>query len=286
MKVINTIDTMQSCSREALSGGRTVALVPTMGCLHEGHLALIRRAREEAELVVVSLFVNPTQFGPDEDFARYPRAGDRDRALCEQEQVDVLFEPGTDEMYAPHHSVYIDESGVTPLLEGQSRPGHFRGVMTVVAKLFHATQPTLAVFGEKDAQQLWVIRKMVRDLNMPVNIISVPTVRESDGLALSSRNAYLIPEHRAQAVCLSEALQQAEERFRAGERNVYVLRKAMMDVVESHPDVEMDYIEIVDEARFVPVTTVLRPARALIAARIGGTRLIDNRLLNEAAGRP
>lgn len=284
MEVIQTINAMQECARRLQMQGERVAFVPTMGALHEGHCSLIRLARAEADHVIASIFVNPTQFGPSEDFERYPRDLKRDSELCREAGADTIFAPSVEEMYAPSHTVYVVDEEIGEILEGESRPGHFRGVLTVVAKLFLAVQPQVAVFGRKDAQQLWLLRKMVRDLNFPVRILAGPTVRESDGLALSSRNAYLSPEHRRQATCLYRAFQTAQQRFRDGERNVYALRNAMLDVVLQEPDAEMDYIEIVDAERFAPVTTLVRPALALMAVRVGGTRLIDNWDLDENAG--
>ncbi len=283
MLTIKTIAEMQAWAGASQRQGRRIALVPTMGYLHEGHLSLIRLARERADQLVVSLFVNPTQFAPNEDFDRYPRDEARDAALCEAENVDVLFQPPVDEMYAPGHAVYVDEDGVARTLEGAHRPGHFRGVLTVVAKLFLAVHPDVAVFGRKDAQQLWLLQKMVRDLNFPVAIAAGPTVREPDGLALSSRNAYLEGALREQALCLSRALREARRRFQEGERNAYLLRGAMLDIISAAPDARMDYIEIVDAETFAPVAVVNRPALALLAVRVGGTRLIDNMELSEGA---
>jgi pantoate--beta-alanine ligase len=282
MDVIETVEAMADSARAAARAGERVALVPTMGYLHEGHLSLMRLAKEQADRVVVSLFVNPTQFGPNEDFSRYPRDMERDIACCRAEGVDVLFAPSAEDMYARGHSTYVDEEEVGHQLEGQYRPGHFRGVLTVVAKLFLMVQPEVAVFGQKDAQQLWLIRKMVKDLNFPVRIIAGPTQREPDGLAMSSRNAYLTPEQRQQATCLFLALQGAARLYQEGERNVYMLRKAMMDLVEAQPDTQMDYIEIVDSETFAPLTTALRPCVALLAVWLGKTRLIDNIVLTDA----
>lgn len=276
MQKIHTIEAMQEWTRAAQRGGRRVALVPTMGYLHEGHLSLIRLAREKADQTVVSLFVNPTQFGPNEDYDRYPRDHRRDEQLCAAEQVDVIFHPSAEEMYAKGHSVYVDESNVSGALEGTFRPGHFRGVLTVVAKLFLAVLPDVAVFGRKDAQQLWLLRKMTSDLNFPTSIVAGPTVREPDGLAMSSRNEYLKGTHREQAVCLHRALQATKQRLQEGERNAYQLRKVMLDIIGAASDACVDYIEIVDTETFSPVTVVTRPALAVLAVRIGGTRLIDN----------
>lgn len=282
MDVIETVEAMAASARASVRAGERVAFVPTMGYLHEGHLSLMRLAKEKADRVVVSLFVNPTQFGPNEDFSRYPRDLEHDLACCREAGVDVLFAPSAEDMYGRGYSTYIDEEEVGHQLEGQYRPGHFRGVLTVVAKLFLIVQPDVAVFGQKDAQQLWLIQKMVNDLNFPIQIVSGPTQRESDGLALSSRNAYLTPEHRQQATCLFLALQEAVRLYQAGERNVYMLRKAMMDLVEAQPEAQMDYIEVVDQETFAPVTTALKPCVALLAVWFGKTRLIDNMLLVDA----
>ncbi len=276
MQKIESIQAMQQWARSVQRDGKRIALVPTMGFLHEGHLSLIRLAHEQADRVVVSLFVNPKQFGPNEDYDRYPRDYARDQQLLEAEQVDALFCPSAEEMYTPGHSVYVEEDAVSRVLEGESRPGHFRGVLTVVAKLFLAVQPDLAVFGRKDAQQLYLIRKMARELNFPIAIVAGPTVREPDGLALSSRNAYLAGAAREQAATLHRALKEALRLYREGERNAYRLRKVMMDMVLAASEAEMDYIEIVDTATFTPVTTVQGPALALLAVRFGSTRLIDN----------
>ncbi len=276
MQTIRTIQEMQQWTAGAQCEEKRVALVPTMGYLHEGHLSLIRLAREQADLTVVSLFVNPAQFAPNEDFERYPRDYARDEERCAGENVDVLFHPSADEMYAEGHSVYVEDTNISRILEGEFRPGHFRGVLTVVAKLFLAVLPDVAVFGRKDAQQLWLLRKMARDLNFRVEISAGPTVRESDGLAMSSRNAYLKGALREQAVCLYRALQEAKRHYQDGERNVYVLRKAMLDIVTAEPDARMEYIEIVDAETFSPITVVYRPALALLAVRLGETRLIDN----------
>lgn len=276
MQTVETIRNMQHRVRAVQCDGKRIGLVPTMGYLHEGHLSLIRLARAHADFIVASLFVNPKQFGPGEDFDRYPRDPARDICLLEAEQVDVLFCPSTEEMYAPGHQVYVTESDVSHTLEGESRPGHFEGVLTVVAKLFLAVQPDVAVFGRKDAQQLWLIRKMVRDLNFPIEVVEGPTVREPDGLAMSSRNAYLKGAVREQAACLSRALREAARLCAEGEHNAYRLRKVMMDVTTAAPDARIDYIAIVDRETFAPVTMVRGPALALLAVRFGATRLIDN----------
>ena len=267
---------MQRWSRTARGEGKRIAFVPTMGALHEGHLSLIRLARQHADTVVVSIFVNPTQFAPNEDFQRYPRQPEKDLAGCAAAGANLVFMPDTDEMYPPGHSITVDESCVSRVLEGECRPGHFRGVLTIVAKLFVAVEPDLAVFGQKDAQQLWMIRRLVRDLLFPIEIIAGPTVREPDGLAMSSRNAYLSPAHRQSAAGLYQALQAAETAVGDGIRNVYQLRQIMLDRIERLADAEMEYIEIVDPETFAPLTELQHKGRALLAVKIGGTRLIDN----------
>lgn len=276
MEVIQTISEMQECARTLQRQGVRVAFVPTMGGLHEGHCSLIRLAKAEADHVIASVFVNPTQFGPSEDFERYPRNLELDCELCSEAGADAVFAPSVEDMYIDGHTVYVVDETVGNILEGAFRPGHFRGVLTVVAKLFLSVQPQVAVFGRKDAQQLWLIKKMVRDLNFPIQIVAGPTVREEDGLALSSRNAYLSPDHRRQATCLYRALQKAQDLFLAGERNAESLRNAMQELVSQEPDADMDYIEIVDVDRFSPVASIESSALAVMAVRVGGTRLIDN----------
>jgi len=260
--------------------GARIAVVPTMGALHEGHRSLIRIARARADRVVVTLFVNPAQFGPGEDFERYPRSFERDRAVCETDGADVLFAPSAAAMYTPDHSTWVEETVLSRGLCGARRPGHFRGVATVVVKLFMLTQPHVAVFGEKDAQQLRVIRRVVRDLNLPVEIIPGPTVREPDGLAMSSRNAYLSGEERRQAVALRRALDEAERRFAAGQRDVTALRTAIAETIRKlAPAATVDYIEIVDNDTLEPLTQVDRAALVAIAVRFPSARLIDNTVL-------
>lgn len=282
-------------------GGRRIALVPTMGALHEGHVALMRKAREQGAAVVVSLFVNPTQFGPQEDFKKYPRDLEADQRLCARERADAIFAPVDDEMYPGglwpdpgsmslqttvptairglQYSTFISESVLAKRLEGERRPHHFEGVCTVVAKLFHIVQPDMALFGQKDFQQLKVIQRMVRDLQFPVEIISVPTVREQDGLALSSRNQYLSPNDRAQATVLWKALNVAQDMFNAGETNGHRLETAMMRTIEIAPSARLDYAEIVHAETMEHARDVKRGDVALIAAHIGKTRLIDNLVL-------
>lgn len=268
--------------REALDlrrAGRRIGLVPTMGALHEGHLSLVRLAREHADVVVVSIFVNPTQFGPAEDLAKYPRDFERDEKRCREAGADIVFYPSAGDVYAPGHSAWVSEDKLSAGLCGRSRPGHFRGVCTVVAKLFNLVLPDVAVFGEKDGQQLRVIERMVRDLNFPVRIVRGPTVREPDGLAMSSRNRFLSPDERRQALCLRRALDRAEELYRGGERGADRIAAAMHDVIAREPAARADYVEIVDDATLEPVTRLERPALVALAVFVGKTRLIDNTVL-------
>ncbi len=260
--------------------GRSIGLVPTMGFLHPGHLSLVQQARAAADRVVLSIFVNPTQFGPGEDFQQYPRNFERDRQLCEEAGVDAVFHPApASAMYAPDHSVQIQENALTRGLCGASRPGHFAGVLTVVAKLFNITRADVAVFGQKDAQQARAIRRMARDLNFPVQVIIAPLIREPDGLAMSSRNSYLSPGERRDALCLMRALQLARRLYRAGERDARRICRRMAEQIQQTPSARIDYADIVDENTLEPVETIERPILAALAVRIGRTRLIDNLLL-------
>ncbi len=270
---------MQARSLALRREGRRIGFVPTMGYLHDGHMALVRLARARSDIVVVSIFVNPTQFGPQEDLAKYPRDFERDEALCREAGTDIVFYPEAKDIYLTGHSVYVVEESLSRGLCGATRPGHFRGVATVVAKLFNIVLPDVAVFGEKDGQQLRVIRRMVRDLNFPVEIVAGPTVREPDGLAMSSRNKYLGPEERRQALCLRRALDRAEALTRDGVRETGSIRAAMQQVIAEAPLARVDYIEIVDDATLEPVKTVARPAMAALAVFVGKTRLIDNTVL-------
>ena len=271
---------MQQAALALRAQGRRIGFVPTMGNLHDGHLSLVRIAKKHADVVVVSIFVNPTQFGPNEDFAAYPRTFAADRALCEAEGVDLVFYPSVPDMYPAGASVSVTEKSLSRTLCGAARPGHFDGVCTVVAKLFNIVLPHVAVFGEKDAQQLRVIRRMVRDLRFPVDIVSGPTAREPDGLARSSRNQYLTAEQRPQAVCLRRALAEAERRFAAGERDPAALVAAMRAVVAQAPAAKIDYIAIVDDETLQPLSgPIARPALAALAVWVGQPRLIDNTVL-------
>ena len=275
MQVVTTVAEMRRL-RAQMTGG--VGLVPTMGYLHEGHLSLVRCARADNEHVVASIFVNPTQFGPQEDYQRYPRDPERDLRLLEQEGADVVFMPGVEEMYPQGFDAWVEVSeSLTVRLEGASRPGHFRGVTTVVARLFDVVQAQRAYFGQKDGQQLAVIRKMVADLNMGVEIVAVPTVREPDGLAMSSRNSYLAPEERRAATVLWRSLCRARELFDVGERRAEVIRREMRDVLASEPLAEVEYVSVADAETLAELETIQdRAAMVSLAVRIGSTRLIDN----------
>jgi len=279
MITITTSPAMRTFVGDARRAGKRIGFVPTMGFLHEGHLSLIRKARERTELVVVSIFVNPTQFGPQEDFDKYPRDREMDDGLCRAERVAALFVPVADEMYAVDRSVWVDETGLSRGLCGASRPGHFRGVATVVAKLFNIVQPDVAVFGMKDAQQLRVIQRMTRDLDFPVEIVACPTVREPDGLAMSSRNKYLSDIERAEAMAINRGLSAAERLYDAGERSAVVLGGAVERSLAEEPGLEQEYVEVVDFGSLQPVTEAVGPTLIAVAARVGGTRLIDNVLL-------
>ena len=280
MKIIESASEMQQAALALRAQGRRIGFVPTMGNLHDGHLSLVRIAKQHADVVVVSIFVNPTQFGPNEDFAAYPRTFAADRALCEAEGVDLVFYPSVPDMYPAGASVSVTENALSRTLCGAARPGHFDGVCTVVAKLFNIVLPHVAVFGEKDGQQLRVIRRMVRDLRFPVEIVSGPTAREPDGLARSSRNQYLTPEQRPQAVCLRRALDEAERLFAAGERDPRKLVAAMRAVVARATAAKIDYVEIVDDETLQPLAgPIARPALAALAVWVGTPRLIDNAVL-------
>jgi len=276
MKVIETIDEMRKLRQQLTE---PVGLVPTMGYLHEGHLSLVRRARIENPSVVVSIFVNPTQFGPREDFKAYPRDPQRDLSLLEKEKTDVVFMPSADEMYPPRFNSWVEVGKITERLEGASRPGHFRGVTTVVAKLFNIVQPTRAYFGQKDAQQLVVIKKMVADLNMNLEIVTVPTVREPDGLAMSSRNTYLNPQERQAALVLYQALSLAQKLWLQGEKDAEKLRQEMIAIIQKEPLANIDYVSIADPQTLDELDKVNPPALVSMAVKIGTTRLIDNVVL-------
>jgi pantoate--beta-alanine ligase len=282
MRIIRDIHEMQAASRAARAQGLAIGFVPTMGALHEGHLSLVRRARAVSKLVVVSIFVNPLQFGPTEDFGRYPRTLEADCAKLEAEGVDIVFAPSAEQMYPAGATTVVYVEGLSEKLDGQSRPGHFRGVSTVVSKLFHIVQPDVAVFGQKDAAQVAVLRRMVRDLNMDLELVVAPIVREADGLALSSRNAYLTAEQRKQALVLHRALAEVERLAQSGVRSSQALRSSALEVLAAEPAAQLDYFEVINPETLDPVEDVSQGALVAVAAAFGATRLIDNLLLPKA----
>src|SRR3954453_22708018 len=279
MKIVGQIPAVRAESRAARADGRRVGFVPTMGALHQGHLSLVRAAKAQADLVIVSIFVNPTQFGPNEDLARYPRPFEKDRALLEQEGVDVLFAPAVEEMYPNGAVTYVTVEGMSERLCGRSRPGHFRGVTTIVSKLFHIVEPDVAFFGQKDAAQVAIIRRMVRDLNLPVHITVCPIVREPDGLAMSSRNAYLDPEQRKEALVLQRSLLVVQQLIEEGESSASNLIVAGRQEFPDKPSVRLDYFEIVNPDTLDPIQAIEDRALIAVAAYVGSTRLIDNLLI-------
>jgi pantoate--beta-alanine ligase len=279
MRVIKSISEMQRVSNEYRHQGREIAFVPTMGYLHEGHLSLIRIAREKAEIVVVSIFINPTQFGPGEDLERYPQDFARDEKLCAQENVDIVFYPDKTEMYSDTFKTYVISVDLSEKLCGISRPAHFRGVTTIVTKLFNIIQPDFAVFGQKDAQQALIIRRMSMDLNFNIKIIIAPIIREPDGLAMSSRNKYLNREERKEAAALSKSLKLAKSMINQGEHKADAIKSEMYNMLAGYKKVQLEYLEIVDYDTLNPVEIVNNNVLIAIAANIGNTRLIDNVLI-------
>ncbi len=280
MKICATIADARAACHPIRTSQKSLGLVPTMGALHQGHVSLVRAAKAQCDVVAVSIFVNPTQFGPHEDLSKYPRQFDRDCRLLENEGVDILFAPAVQEMYPLDTVSWVTVEVLSDKLDGRSRPGHFRGVSTVVAKLFHILEPQTAFFGQKDAAQLAIIRRMVHDLNFPVKIVACPIVREPDGLALSSRNAYLNPEERALALVLHRSLQGVQQEFQAVERKPAALISAGKHVLAAEPRVVLDYFEIVDPDTLDPVERILKPALVAVAAHVGSTRLIDNLVID------
>jgi pantoate--beta-alanine ligase len=276
METVRTAPEVRTLVLGWKEAGLKVAFVPTMGALHRGHLALVRHGLEIADRVIASVFVNPAQFGPREDFAQYPRQPERDAELLAGAGCAALFLPEVETVYPKGHATYVEPEGAALGLEGQFRPGHFRGVATVVALLFHRVPADYAIFGEKDAQQLAVIRQMVRDLDFPIEVVGHPTVREEDGLALSSRNAYLSREERRAATALHRALAKAKHLAEMGERDAETLRQAMRETVAAEPLAQLDYAEVVDAESFQPVDRVAGRLVLPLAARVGATRLIDN----------
>jgi len=276
VRVITTVAEMRQARQEMAGPPWRIGLVPTMGALHEGHISLVRYACADDDTVVVSIFVNPTQFGPSEDFAHYPRDADRDLTLLRDLGTDVVFMPPVEEVYPQGFDTHVEVEKLTQRLEGASRPGHLRGVSTVVTKLFNIVQPHRAYFGQKDAQQLAVIRRLTRDLDLPVEVVGLPTVREPDGLAMSSRNAYLSPEERKAASVLYRSLEAAQELWRSGVRDAPLIRRRMGEVLAAEPLAHVDYVSVADAETLEELETVERPALVSLAARIGKTRLIDN----------
>ena len=279
MRICNTIEDMRAASRAERRGNKRLGFVPTMGALHEGHLSLVRDAKASCDAVAASIFVNPTQFGPAEDLAKYPRSFDRDRELLEKEGVELLFAPSVEEMYPAGAVTWVTVEGLSGKLDGRSRPGHFRGVTTVVAKLFHIVEPDAAFFGQKDAAQVAIVRRMVRDLNFPVEIVACPIVREPDGLAMSSRNAYLDEQQRKQALVLHRSLLRVKKFWDAGERRAANLVAVGCEEIAAEKSVRLDYFEIVDPDSLNAVERVAEGALVAVAAFVGTTRLIDNILL-------
>jgi pantoate--beta-alanine ligase len=279
MVIVKTIAEAQSACAQLRGEDRVLGLVPTMGALHEGHLSLVRAARAACDTVAASIFVNPTQFGPNEDFSKYPRTFDDDCALLERDGVDLIFAPTVEQMYPAGASTFVVVEGVSDRLDGASRPGHFRGVTTVVSKLFHIIGPHKAFFGQKDAAQVAILRKMVRDLNFPLQLVVCPIVREADGLALSSRNRYLSAKEREHALVLHRALGKMEEVAASGERSSARLIEAAREILAQEPGVRVDYVAVVDPETLKDVFEVTDGALAAVAAFVGATRLIDNVLL-------
>lgn len=283
MRIIETVSEMQQQANVWRGDGKRIVLVPTMGYLHDGHLALMRQAREHGDVVVASIFVNPTQFCPGEDFERYPRDMERDVRLAEGAGVQVIFAPGVTEMYPVGSQTYVEVTSITQPLCGSSRPGHFRGVSTVVAKLFNIVKPHAAIFGEKDFQQLMVIRRMAKDLNMDIEIIGHPIVREADGLAMSSRNTYLSPQEREVALNLSRSLAEAQSLVQSGEKNSSKILSRVKEILQGNGKARIDYAELRTVGTLEEVVRIEGPAVLALAVFVGRTRLIDNRVLVPAA---
>jgi pantoate--beta-alanine ligase len=281
LKLIESVDEIQKTALSYRTSGKSVALVPTMGYLHEGHASLMKEGRKRSDLLVTSIFVNPTQFGAGEDFEKYPRDLERDMNIAADAGVDIVFAPSASEMYPAGYQTYVNVEEISLPLCGKSRPGHFRGVTTVVCKLFGIVQPNVAFFGKKDFQQLAVIRQMTADLNLPVEIVGMPIVREPDGLAMSSRNVYLSPEERQKALCLSRALGTARAAYRSGERRVEMLRRMVLGIIEAEKTLVIDYADFRLGKTLAEVETADDQTLLALAVKVGKTRLIDNCLLGE-----
>lgn len=286
MIIAKTIAQARSFLTPHRRAGRRIGFVPTMGALHEGHVSLIRRCKEECDVTVVSIFVNPTQFGPNEDLSKYPRPFEKDSWACQQAGTELIFAPEPAEMYQPQTLTWVTVDKLTEHLCGASRPGHFRGVCTVVNKLFNIVQPDVAYFGQKDAQQLAILRRMTEELYLPVEIRPCPTVREADGLAMSSRNQYLNPQERLQALCLWKSLQKARELFENGQKNSKMIVSAMRQIIGEVPAAKIDYISIVDNELLQTIDTIDRAALIALAVFVGSTRLIDNIVVDPASKTP
>jgi len=284
MEIIRTISWMKQAARQARAENHVIGMVPTMGALHDGHISLLRRAKSECSKVVASIFVNPTQFGPNEDLSKYPRTFESDVAKLESAGVDILFAPDAKEIYPAGFTTYVTVEGLSDRLEGRSRPGHFRGVATVVLKLFEIVQPQFAFFGRKDAQQTRILQRMLQDLNSDVELVLCPIVREPDGLALSSRNAYLNPEERRAALILHRALEAARAEIARGTRDALTLQNVTRSVLSQEKLARVDYVEVAGADNFEPIVHIgAQPAYLLLAVFIGKTRLIDNLLIEPAA---
>lgn len=283
MKVYRLISEIRNSIKQFKEERKIISFVPTMGYLHEGHLSLVRYAKKNSDVCVVSIFVNPTQFGPNEDFNRYPRDEKRDLDLLEKENCDLVFIPSAEEMYGTDYQTFVKVKKYSDILEGEFRPTHFEGVTTVVLKLFNIVQADFAVFGQKDAQQAFIIQKMVNDLNIPIRIDVLPIVRESDGLAMSSRNVYLNEDERKQALSLFQGIQLAEKLFKDGERNTKRIIQEVKKIINQYPLAKIDYVEIVDRNTFLKVDDLKKGNSyyLLLAVRVGNTRLIDNTILSE-----
>ena len=281
MEVIATVKEMQQRSEQLRQEGKVIAFVPTMGYLHEGHLALMREGKNRGDTLIISIFVNPTQFGPEEDYERYPRDMQRDLKLAQKVGVDIVFSPSAQEMYPDGFQTYVEVEKVTQNLCGISRPGHFRGVATVVAKLFNIVKPHIALFGQKDYQQLVTIKRMVEDLNMDTEVIGIPTIRERDGLAMSSRNTYLSPKKRKEAAGLYRALRKGEELFRQGTRDTAAILTTVMGIIKEANPTKIDYVKICDAHNLKDIEEIKKEAIIAVAVHIGKTRLFDNHMLKE-----
>lgn len=281
MEIIKSVRKMQEFSESMRNSGKKIAFVPTMGYFHRGHLSLMEEGKKLGNCLVISIYVNPTQFGPEEDLEKYPRDFEQDRKLSEDVGVDVIFYPPNNEMYPEHYQTYVDVEGVTRNLCGLSRPGHFRGVTTICAKLFNIVKPHVTVFGKKDFQQLTAIKRMVTDLNMDLEVIGMPTVREADGLAMSSRNTYLKEEERASALSLSRSLKLAKELYEDGEKNAGKIIDEAKKFIEGHPHTKIDYVKICDTGTMEDVEYLENEAVIALAVRVGKARLIDNYVFGE-----